>query len=298
MAASDPLNLWVTEHHRDIVGLTFKVEKTLFSGRSPYQQVDVIQTAGHGRMLLNDGIVMISERDEFIYHEMIAHVPLFVHPDPKSVLIIGGGDGGTAREVLKHRGVERAVMVEIDELVVQACRKYMPSVCCAFDDPRLDLKIADGVSFVAETNEQFDVILVDSTDPIGPAQALFNRDFYRRVAEILSPDGILITQAESPFYDTDVQSAMLGNQREFFERLHLYLFNTLIYPGGLWCFGFASKGLCPVRNFDPKRVDAAGVPHRYYHAGVHTAAFQLPACIRSNFSGLLDSIPPEAQPSG
>lgn len=288
----DLKNGWVREIHQQNVALSFKIEEVLFSGRSPFQQVDIVKTKDHGIMLLNDGIIMLSERDEFIYHEMIAHVPLFVHPSPRKVLVIGGGDGGTVREILKHRQVDKVVMVEIDEMVVSACREHIPSVSGALEDPRLELRIEDGVNYVAQTKLQFDVVLVDSTDPIGPALPLFNRSFYANAAQVLSPDGILVCQSESPFYEHTAQKSMLANQRDFFNRLHLYLFPTVTYPGGLWSFSFASKGLCPSNNFSPDRVTAAAIPMRYYNPGIHRAAFQLPTFIANNFAELIDAIPP------
>ncbi|UCD90076.1 MAG: polyamine aminopropyltransferase [Desulfobacterales bacterium] len=282
--------LWMTEVHRGMVGLTFKIEKTLFSERSEFQQVDVVKTEGLGAMLLNDGVVMLSERDEFIYHEMIAHVPLFVHPSPERILVIGGGDGGTVREVLKHRTVTRAVLVEIDQLVIQACREHLSSVSSAMDDPRLEILIADGVTFIDETQEIFDVVLVDSTDPIGPAGPLFDKEFYKNVAMRLAPDGILITQAASPFYDHYIQEPMFSNQRPFFKILHMYNYSNLTYPGGLWSFGFASNELCPLKNFDPARVKASGISARYYNAGVHVSSFMLPTFIAENLGDIIDPI--------
>ncbi len=290
MASDHKPDLWATETHKGIVGLRFRVEKTLFSEKSPYQQVDVVKTAGHGNLLLNDGLVMMSERDEFIYHEMIAHVPLWVHPNPERVLIIGGGDGGTAREVLKHGAVKRAVMVEIDETVVSACRRHFPAVSCALDDPRLELHIEDGVRFVNETAERFDVVIIDSTDPVGPAAPLFDKVFYGHAAAILNDDGIMITQAESPFYDAEIQLPMLRNQRPFFKRLHLYLFSNITYPGGLWSFGFASKTYHPIKDFDADRANAAGFPTGYYNAGIHRAAFMLPNFVADGLSDVLDPI--------
>lgn len=289
------LDLWVQETHQDCVALSFKVEKTLFSGKSPYQQVDVVQTAEHGGMLLNDGIIMVSERDEYVYHEMIAHVPLFVHPSPKRVLVIGGGDGGTVRELLKHEVVERIVMVEIDEMVINACREYLPSISYGLDDPRVELLVDDGVKYVAAAAETFDVVLIDSTDPIGPAAPLFDRQFYQNVAELLSDQGIMISQAESPFYDFKIQSGMLENQRPFFNRLHLYTFTNLTYPGGLWSFGFGSKGLCPLADFDPDRIDAEAVHTLYYTPDIHVASFLLPKFVKENLSGVLDPLPPVSQ---
>jgi len=294
--------LWVYERHKNIVSLGFKVEATLFSARSPYQQIDIVETAGHGRMLLNDGVVMISERDEFVYHEMIAHVPLLTHPNPRRVLIVGGGDGGTAREVLKHQAVERVVMVEIDEMVVRACREHMPSVSGALSDPRLTLLLEDGVKYVAESNDSFDLAIIDSTDPVGPAAPLFDSAFYRNTAALLDENGVMITQSESPFYDPEIQRSMFTNQRPHFPRLHMYLFSTLTYPGGLWSFGYASKGPCPVRDLDDTRfktfaaaagtgTDAAGDTRplvRYYTPAVHRAAFALPRFVDDAVSDLLD----------
>jgi spermidine synthase len=222
---------------------------------------------------------------------MMAHVPLFVHPSPERVLVIGGGDGGSVRETLKHRSVKRVVMVEIDEMVVHACRKYLPSMSCSMDDPRLEILIDDGAKYVAQTDETFDVIMVDSTDPVGPAKPLFDRAFYEKAAAALSPEGILVTQAESPFYDHDIQFPMLENQRPFFKRLHVYLYSNLTYPGGLWCFGFGSKGLCPRKDFDPARFDMSGISTRYYNPGIHYSAFMLPVFVSENLNRVLDPIP-------
>jgi spermidine synthase len=221
---------------------------------------------------------------------MIAHVPLFVHPDARRVLVIGGGDGGTVREVLRHERVDRVVMVEIDEMVVHACREHFPQVSCSLDHPKLSLHIEDGVRYVAETKERFDVIIVDSTDPVGPAQPLFDRAFYENAAGCLADNGILVTQAESPFYDPDLQRPMLFNQRPFFPRLHLYLLTNLTYPGGLWSFGFASKGPHPLGDFDPGRVEASGLRFRYYNGGIHRAAFALPTFVAETLSDVIDEI--------
>ncbi len=295
MAANSGLELWVYDVHKDLSCLGLKLVKTLFSGKSRFQQVDVVESKGLGRVLLNDGLFMLSEADEFIYHEMIAHVPIFVHPRPERVLIIGGGDGGTAREVLKHPQIRRVVMVEIDEMVVKASREYLPSLSCAFDDPRLEIKIENGVRYIAETKESFDIILVDSTDPVGPATPLFDTEFYRNAARVLSSDGILISQAESPFYDKDIQRSMFANQRPFFKKLHLYLFANMTYPGGLWGFGFASKGLCPIRNFDAKKVGSSEINFRYYNENIHRAAFALPTFIAESLGNILDIVYPHSE---
>jgi spermidine synthase len=290
VTTNDEMNLWIKEIHQGMVGLSFKVERTLFSDQSRFQQVDVVKTCGHGCMLLNDGLIMFSERDEFVYHEMIAHVPLFVHPTPEHVLIIGGGDGGTAREVLKHPKISRIVMVEIDDTVVRACRKYLPTLSAAMEDPRLELLIEDGVKYVAGTKEKFDIVIIDSTDPVGPAAPLFNKPFYANVADLLKPDGILISQAESPWYDHEIQHAMLMNQRPFFKKLHIYLFSTLTYPGGLWSFAYGSNNICPIRNFEPTRVERSGILTRYYNPGMHRSAFMLPTFVVENLSSVIDPI--------
>lgn len=288
MTHPDPLNMWATEIFRGTAALSFKVEKSLFSAHSQFQKVDIVQTVDHGVSLLLDGIFQLTERDEFIYHEMIAHVPLFVHPAPKRVLVIGGGDGGTVREVLRHKDVEEVVWIEIDEMVVAACRTHFPTVSCSWDDPRLTLRIDDGIKYVKETKDTFDVMIVDSTDPIGPGEPLFNKAFYKGAANLLADDGILITQAESPFYTPEVQRTMFQNQRPFFKCLHLYLYNTLTYIGGLWGFGFASKSLCPILDFDLARPAKAGIPTKYYTADIHQAAFALPAFVKENLADILD----------
>ncbi|UPT76168.1 MAG: polyamine aminopropyltransferase [Elusimicrobiota bacterium] len=186
------------EVYQGIVRTSFRLKKRLFKGRSKFQTVEVVETAGHGRLLLIDGMTMVSERDEFVYHEMIAHPALFTHPRPRNVLVIGGGDGGTVREVLKHRSVKSCTLVEIDGLVVEASRKYIPQTAKALSDRRATVRIEDGVKFVAETKEKFDVVIVDSTEPFGPAKELFGPSFYRNVKRILTKDGIVVSQAGSP----------------------------------------------------------------------------------------------------
>ncbi len=284
------MNLWIHDIHQGIIGLSYNIKKTLFSEKSQFQKIDIVESHGLGRLLLNDGVVMFSEKDEFVYHEMVAHVPLFAHPNPERVLIIGGGDGGTAREALRHAGVKSVVMVEIDEMVVRACQEHIPSVCADMDDPRMTLLIEDGVRYMAEATETFDVIIIDSTDPIGPAKPLFDSAFYGNVRKRLNPDGILICQAESPFYDVHIQNPMLENQRPFFSKLHLYLYSNLTYPGGLWCFSFASNDICPLKNFDPERVNRSGLSMRYYNSGVHIASFMLPTFIQQLYKDVIDPL--------
>lgn len=282
-------DLWVEEKFQDFLGLRLKVEKVLFSGQSEFQTVDVVETKGHGRMLLNDGLIMVTERDEFAYHDMISHLPLFVHPDPKNVLVIGGGDGGTAREVIRHPGVEKCTMVEIDAMVVDACKEFIPQTSAALADPRINLLIEDGVKFVKETKEKFDVIIVDSTDPIGPATPLFGVEFYQDVYQCLSDNGIVVSQGESSWYAMDVQESLLKVINQIFPRSWLYSFSNLTYPGGLWSFTFASKSLHPIEDFDPARVDASGLEFDYYNKALHQAAFALPNFVRKGLKGLIEN---------
>jgi spermidine synthase len=275
--AKRTLDLWVEEQHQDTLRLGYKVKRTLFSGESDFQQIDIVETEGFGKMLFNDSIAMISERDEFVYHEMISHVPLFIHPGVKRALVIGGGDGGTVREILRHPCVEHCRLVEIDPLVVEGCKKHIPLTAAALSDPRAEVTIADGVAYVAETDERYDLVIIDSTDPIGPATPLFGEGFYSNVRRVLNPGGIVVSQAESPFYEAERQLSMMRILSKQFDRVHLYNYTNLTYPGGLWSFTFAVDGdLCPIGDFDAKRVSESGLTFRYYNAALHRAAFALP----------------------
>ena len=283
------LNKFVEEvNDKNHFSVRYGVTETLFTKKSPYQKVEVVQTQGHGRMLLNDDLVMVTERDEFVYHDMIVHVPLFTHPNPKNVLIIGGGDGGTAREVLRHSGVERCDMVEIDEVVVQACKEHFLQTAVGMQpSPRFKLYIEDGVEFVKKSKIKYDVIIVDSTDPIGPAQPLFGIDFYRSVKECLTNDGIVVSQGESPFYNPDTQLAMAKILSQLFPVLRYYNFTNLTYPGGYWSFSFASQRHHPTNDFSEGRVASSGLKFKYYNADLHRAAFQLPSFQLENIGSFL-----------
>ncbi len=277
ITAKNRLALLVQEDHRDFLQMRYRVSRTLYSEESDFQQIDIVDTPGFGRMLFNDGLAMISERDEFVYHEMIAHVPMFVRPETRRVLVIGGGDGGTVRELLRHASVEYVRLVEIDPKVVEGCREHIPSTSAALDDARVEVVIEDGVAYVARTEDRYDLVLVDSTDPIGPATPLFGPEFYSNVKRVLTDDGVVVSQAESPFYEPEAQSSLLKVLGGLFTRVQLYNYSNLTYPGGLWSFSFAAKGdCCPVGDFDPQRVEASGLSFRYYNAEVHRAAFVHP----------------------
>jgi spermidine synthase len=280
-------HLWIEEKYKDIYAMKYKVEKVLFSGKSDFQSVDVVETKGYGKMLLNDGLVMVTERDEFIYHDMIAHVPLFVHPNPKNVLIIGGGDGGSAREVLRHSNVEKCTMVEIDKMVVDACKEFIPQTSKDLNHPKMNLLIADGLDFVKNTKEKFDVILVDSTDPIGPAQPLFGKEFYQDIFNCLNVDGLVVSQGESGFYEAPMQKKLLSILSDLFPLTMLYNFSNLTYPGGLWSFTFASKGPHPLNDFKVDRVKQSRLDFGYYNEDIHKASFSLPNFMRKNLEPYL-----------
>lgn len=265
---------WTEEVYNGVYKMGYKTSEKLFSKVSEFQKVEVVKTEYLGNVLLNDDFVMISEKDEFVYHEMMAHVPMSVHPDPKKVLIIGGGDGGTAREVLKHPSVQKVVMVEIDGVVVEACKKFFPITTSELDSPRLELRIEDGVKYINETDQMFDVILVDSTDPIGPAAPLFGKEFYSQVHKRLSENGIVISQCESPFLHLDVQKSTLEIFRNIFDRVSIYNYSNLTYPAGLWSFAYASKGLDPILDY--KNTVNESMSLKYYNLQIHKAAFALP----------------------
>lgn len=279
-------NNWFTENHKNIIKTGFKYKKSLFDKTSAYQNVKVIETEGFGNMLINDNIVMTCERDEFVYHEMIAHVPLFSHPNPKDVLIIGGGDGGTAREVLKHAYLDQCVMVEIDLLVVEACKRHLKATAISFDNPKLDLKIEDGAHFVAQHESAFDIIMVDSSDPIGPSSILFGPEFYKKAHRALKKDGIITAQAESPFYEIEIQKNMLKTCQGLFNRAGFYNYSNLTYPPGHWSFLFASKGPHPIKDFQPNRIKNSGMSFCYYNEEIHVSSFARAQFAKEAFGSL------------
>lgn len=267
----------------------YEISRILYSKQSPFQKVEVAETLGHGKMLLNDDLVMITERDEFIYHDMISHVPLFTHPNPERVLVIGGGDGGTAREVLRHKSVQLCEMVEIDALVVEACREFIPQTAVGMrEDSRFKLHIADGVEFIKDSDPGlYDVIIVDSTDPIGPAQPLFGSEFYQGIFRALKDDGLVVSQGESPYYNPDVQQMMAKMLSGIFPILRYYNFTNLTYPGGYWSFSFASKKYDPIKDFKPNRVDESQLKFGYYNKDIHLGAFRLPSFQLENIGSFL-----------
>lgn len=263
-----------------------RVDRILYDSETEHQRLQLFENERFGRFLTLDGVVQTTEGDEFIYHEMMAHVPILAHGASERVLIIGGGDGGLAREVLRHQSVRRVVMVEIDAGVVEFSKRYLPSLSAgAFDDPRLELVIGDGAAYVAEADEQFDVVLVDSTDPIGPGEVLFTATFYGRTRERLAPGGILVTQNGVPFLQPEELTNTLRALRALYRDASCYLATVPTYAGGPMALGWATDG--PARETDlqtlRQRAATSGIPFRYYTPEVHQGAFALPEYVRRLF---------------
>ena len=200
------MELWFSEQHTPYVRLSIKVERQLYSGQSDYQRIDVFESREFGRFLILDGCMMLTEKDEFIYHEMITHVPMAVNPNIRKILVIGAGDGGVVRELARYDTVEHIDMVEIDPLVVEVSRKYLPQTAGALDDPRVSIHYEDGLRYVRTRENEYDLIIVDSTDPFGPGEGLFTKEFYGNCYKALTEDGIMVNQCESPFYEEDARA--------------------------------------------------------------------------------------------
>lgn len=273
------------EYYNERTGLTVGVEKLLFSEQSEYQLVEVYETDTWGNLMTIDGMVMLSEKDEFVYHEMLSHVGMFVHPNPERVLIIGGGDGGTAREVLRHSSVKEVDMVEIDETVVRASKEYLPGVG-DWDNDKLNVLFEDGIKFVQEIDRPYDVIIIDGSDPVGPAEGLFKKDFIQACYDGLAENGVLTAQTESPW----VQSYYPSMNRVFialnaiYEVSKMYLGYIPLYPAGMWSFAYASKGVDPLDEVAVERVgsglDQFGSKLKYYNREVHKGCFALPNFVK------------------
>ena len=272
----DLWNVWYSELHEGLSGLTVKVDRVLESIKSEYQRIDVLETKDFGRMLVLYGSLMACDNDNNAYNEMITQVPLFVHPSPKKVLIIGGGDCGALTEGMKHPEVESLTMCELDEKVVEVSKKYFPYLTEGLSDPRAELIFQDGKKFIEEGNEKFDVIILDLSDPVGPAVELFQKSFHQRVYGRLNDDGIMIAQTESPFFNRAMTRQMHSNLSSIFPIARMYHCFMPIYPSGLWSFAFCSKKYDPIENFDKARYDQLNLKLRYYNDQVHQGAFMLP----------------------
>jgi spermidine synthase len=275
--------LQYNEYYNEQTGLTIGLKKLLFSKQTDYQLVEVYETDTWGNLMTIDGMVMLSEKDEFVYHEMISHTALFTHPNPKKVLIIGGGDGGTAREVLKHTSVEQVDMVEIDKAVVDASKLHFPGVG-DFENPRLRVLYEDGIAFIKNVTNPYDVIIIDGSDPVGPAEGLFEKEFYQFCYDALSADGVLTTQTESPWvesYHPSIKKVFFALD-DLFPISKMYTCAIPLYPAGLWSMGIASKNDDPLSEDSKNRIHSADNiinSLRYYNSGVHIASFALPTFV-------------------
>lgn len=272
------MELWFSERHTKGVKFSIKVDRQLFTGHSEFQRIDIFDSKEFGRFLALDGYMMLTEKDEFIYHEMIVHVPMAVHPNVKKVLVIGAGDGGVIRELCRYETIETIDMVEIDELVVEVSKKYLPTTACCFDDPRLNIFYQDGLRFVRTKENEYDLIIVDSTDPFGPGEGLFTKEFYGNCFKALNETGIMVNQHESPFYQTDAIAMQRAHKRivESFPISRVYQAHIPTYPSGHWLFGFASKKYHPIKDFQKTKWNARGMKTKYYNTGIHIGSFALP----------------------
>lgn len=272
------MELWYTEQHTKGVDFSIKVERQLFSIQSDYQRIDIFDSKEFGRFLTLDGYMMLTQKDEFIYHEMIVHTPMSVHPNVQNVLVIGAGDGGVVRELVRYDTITHIDMVEIDEVVVEVSKKYLPFTACAFDDPRLSLYFEDGLKYIRSKEHEYDLIIIDSTDPFGPGEGLFTKEFYGNCFKALKEDGIMVNQHESPFYQDDAIAMQRAHKRivESFPISKVYQAHVPSYPSGHWLFGFASKKYHPLHDVRSAQWTALGLQTRYYNTRLHTGAFALP----------------------
>jgi spermidine synthase len=278
---------WLTEYYGDggepkrvLLGYQYAVDRELVRMRSDFQEIVVMENPVYGRMLFLDGFVMTTERDEFVYHEMLAHVPLVLHGSPEKVLIIGGGDGGLLREVLRHPTVQRVDLVEIDRKVVEISREHLPEIGCAFDDPKAHVHFEDGAEFAKRVQGRYDVILVDSTDPVGPGQVLFQLDFFQNCRRALRADGIFAAQALSAWVQEREQKALFANLRKVWGGVVPYLASIPTYPGGLWTFALASGAALEPEVFHMDYAREISRECRYYNPQIHRSAFCLPTFLQ------------------
>lgn len=275
---------WFTEILHDDLAQQLKVREVLYEGRTRFQDAVVFRNGRLGKVLVLDDVVQTTLGDEFVYHEMLAHVPLFSHPGPKRALIIGGGDGGLLEETLKHRGLEQVTMVELDDGVIKLARTHFQELNKgAFDDPRTNLIVGDGAKFVAETDERFDVIMIDSTDPQGPGEVLFSKEFYGDCRRSLAEGGVLVTQNGVPFLQGPELTSSVGHFRALFQEGTAYVITVPTYAFGMMALGWATDAPAlrqtPLETLEA-RFAAAGFETQYYTPEVHKASFALPMYVK------------------
>ena len=269
--------IWIEEKLEIKNGRALKVRitKSLEKIKSEFQEIEVVESQSFGKILLIDEVIMLTEADEFCYHEMIAHVPLCVHPKAQKILVIGGGDGGTVREILKHDSLNEVDVCEIDEKVIEISKRHFPYLANSFNDTRVKIYCEDGNKFIKEHKDEYDIIIVDSSDPIGPAEVLFRREFYEAMYQALKVDGIVVAQAESFFYHQKIIKSLFSFIKEIYPISEYYYTLVPTYPSGVIGFTFCSKKYHPTNNFD--ETEALKLTDlRYYNKDIHKAAYNLP----------------------
>ncbi len=273
------MEMWFSEFHTPDVKHSIRVNRQLYSKQSDYQRIDIFETPEFGRVLTLDGNVMLTERDEFIYDEMITHVPMAVHPGIRDILVIGAGDGGVVKELTRYDRVRHIDLVEMDPQVVEACRAYLPGNACRLDDSRVHIYFENALKFIRRCESAYDLIIVDSTDPFGPSEGLFTLEFYGNCYKALRADGIMVNQQGSPFYKQDAEAMQRSHKRiaGTFPISRVYQAHIPTYAAGYWLFGFASKKYHPVNDLDAAKWLALNLSTRYYTTQLHVGAFYLPA---------------------
>ena len=270
-------DIWIEEKYEIEKGRTLKIKitKSLEKIKSEFQEIEVVESVSFGKIMLIDGVIMLTEADEFCYHEMIAHVPLCVHQKAQKILVIGGGDGGTVREILKHDNVKEVDVCEIDRKVIEISKRYFPYLANSFDDPKVKIYYEDGNEFVKTHKNEYDIIIVDSSDPIGFAEVLFRREFFEAMFQTLKDDGIVVTQAESFFYHLEIIKSLFFFVRDIYPISEYYYTLVPTYPSGVIGFTFCSKKYHPINNFN--ETEALKLNDlKYYDKGIHKSAFNLP----------------------
>lgn len=272
------MELWFTEQQDEEVRFSIKIAQPVVSQQSKYQRIDLLDSKEFGRILVLDGCIMVTEKDEFIYHDMITHTAMAVNPDIKKVLVIGGGDGGTVRELCRYDTIEEIHLVEIDEQVVSLCKEHLQQTACELDNKRVTTYYEDGLPFVRKKSDEYDLIIVDSTDPFGPGESLFTKEFYGNCYNALTDSGILINQHESTYYKSHREEMQRTHQKisSIFPIAKVYQAHIPTYPSGHWLFGFASKKFHPLNDFDKDAWNNLNLKTKYYNTELHVGSFYLP----------------------
>ncbi|MGL4394065.1 MAG: polyamine aminopropyltransferase [Brevinema sp.] len=275
--------LWFTDKWTEKTHFSIEVTKQLHKEYTGFQQAEFFDSEEYGRFFTLDGYMMMTEKDEFMYHDMIVHVPMACNPTAKKVLVIGGGDGATVRELTRYESIEKIVMVDIDERVVRLCQEHIPSTSHKLTDPRVTLLFQDGVKFVADSADgEYDLIIVDSTEPFSVGEGLFSTEFYKNCYRILADNGILVNQHESPYYDFFAQAMKNAHNKlkNIFPISKVYQLYVPTYPSGHWLFGFASKTVDPIAGQQREAWEKFGLNTKYYNSDLHAASFALPTYVK------------------